>query len=97
MTPEQLLTPRQVAEILQVSVDTVNRKFQNIDGVLNMGSGETFSKRRYTQLRIPRAVLNRFLESCKVSTTVRSRTEHQTPVSLDMGQVKAALNQMSKL
>lgn len=61
-----LYTPRQVAEILQVSVDTVNRKFQNMDGVLNMGSGETFSKRRYSQLRIPRAVLDKFLNSCKV-------------------------------
>lgn len=60
---EVMYTPRQIAEMMQVSLDTVNRKLQGFPGVLDWGSGETFSKRKYSILRIPQSVLDKFLKS----------------------------------
>jgi predicted transcriptional regulator len=62
----ELLTVRQVAEILKLSPSAVSRRFADMPGVVNLGTGETFSKRRYSLLRIPRAVLERFINSHKV-------------------------------
>jgi len=53
----------QVAEMLGVSEDTVRRLFFNEPGVIDLGQHETSrGKRRYRVLRIPSAVVARFLE-----------------------------------
>jgi DNA-binding transcriptional LysR family regulator len=62
----ELLTVRQAAEILKLSPSAVSRRFAELPGVINLGTRETFSKRRYTLLRIPRAVLERFINTHKV-------------------------------
>lgn len=61
----ELLTPNEVATLLKVSEDTVLRRFADLPGCIDLGSPEVTRgpgrKRRYRVLRIPRAVLNRFL------------------------------------
>jgi hypothetical protein len=61
-----MLTVAEVAKILKLSTDSVSRKFAEIPGVINLGSEESFSKRRYNVLRIPRSVLERFINAHKV-------------------------------
>ena len=56
------LSVGEVAEILNVSRDAATRYFENLDGVIDLGHGETRQKRRYRYLRIPRYVLERFLK-----------------------------------
>jgi hypothetical protein len=63
----EMLTPREVAQILKVSVDTVIRRFGDMPGTINLGSEETFGKRRYRLLRIPRPVLEKFLIEKRIS------------------------------
>jgi len=46
---------------VKVSPDTVSRLFGSEPGVIDLGSPERRYKRRYRVLRIPAAVLNRFL------------------------------------
>ena len=53
----ELLTVSQVAIVLQVSPDTVVRRFSKVKGVIDLGTSETRSKRRYRVLRIPVAVV----------------------------------------
>lgn len=65
-TEIEYLTVTQIAEILNVSTDTVIRKFGNEPGVIDLGSPETTHKKRYRMLRIPRHVLNRVLNQKKV-------------------------------
>ena len=60
-------TPREVAEILKVSTDTVLRKFTTMPGVIDLGSPEDRSKRQYRTLRIPREVLERFIFESRVA------------------------------
>ena len=57
----QFYTPADVASILKVSTDTVLRKFSDYPGVIDLGTPERKSKRRYRTLRIPREVLERFI------------------------------------
>lgn len=60
---EQFRTVAEVAEMLGVSRDTVRRLFANEPGVIDLGRREaTRGKRRYRLLRIPSAVVARFLE-----------------------------------
>jgi hypothetical protein len=55
-------TVDEVASILSTSRDTVIRRFANEPGVVVDGNTETTrERRRYRQLRIPKAVLNRVL------------------------------------
>jgi len=56
----ELLTVAQVAALLQVSPDTVMRRFARVTGVIDLGSKETPKKRRYRVLRIPRAVVEKW-------------------------------------
>ncbi len=49
----------EVATLWGVSEKTVRRLFDEEDGVLKWGSGETARKRRYQSLRIPQSVLIR--------------------------------------
>lgn len=60
---EEFRTIGKVAEMLGVSTDTVRRLFCNEPGVIDLGQRETSrGKRRYRVLRIPSAVVARFLE-----------------------------------
>jgi hypothetical protein len=52
-----LLTVKDCAEILQVSADTVVRRFARVKGVIDLGTSETRNKRRYRVLRIPASVV----------------------------------------
>jgi hypothetical protein len=60
-------TPREVAEILKVSTDTVMRKFSTVPGVIDLGTPESRRKRQYRTLRIPHEVLERFIVESRVA------------------------------
>lgn len=57
----ELLTVAQVAALLQVSPDTVMRRFSGVNGVVDIGTAETPKRRRYRVLRIPRTVVERWV------------------------------------
>jgi hypothetical protein len=61
MPDKPFYTPSEIAEILQVSIDTIHRRFAAMPGVINLGSEGSISRRRYRTLRIPREVLQKFL------------------------------------
>lgn len=63
----ELLTVKEVAAILKLSPAAITRRFESLPGVLNLGSEETRRKRRYSLLRIPRPVLDRYLLSMRVA------------------------------
>jgi len=56
-----LLTIEEVATILNVSPDTVTRRFAKVKGVIDIGSPETPRRRRYRVLRIPKSVVEKYL------------------------------------
>lgn len=58
----ELLTVEEVAKILNVSPDTVARRFGKVSGVIDLGSPETPKKRRYRVLRIPVTVIEKYLQ-----------------------------------
>ena len=58
----ELLTVEEVAKILNVSPDTVARRFAKVTGVIDLGSPETPKKRRYRVLRIPVSVVEKYLQ-----------------------------------
>jgi hypothetical protein len=62
----ELLTVREVASLLKLSPDSITRRFENYPGVMDLGSPETRFKRPYKVLRIPRPVLQKYLQECKV-------------------------------
>ena len=66
----QLLTVRDVSEVLQCSEDSVIRRFAKMDGVIDLGK-TTLGVRRYRVLRIPKTVVERYLTS-KLPKTDRS-------------------------
>lgn len=57
----ELLTVSEVATILRCGPDAVTARFASLPGVIDLGSPETRTKRRRRILRIPRAVLEKFL------------------------------------
>ena len=62
----ELLTVSEVSATLKCSEDFVLQRFGGLPGVIDLGSPElvgrrTGRKRRYRVLRIPRAVLEKFL------------------------------------
>ena len=57
----ELLTIEEVATILNISPDTVTRRFAKVKGVIDIGSPETPRRRRYRVLRIPKSVLEKYL------------------------------------
>ena len=67
MQEQEFFTVSEVAKMLKVSPDTVSRLFENEPGVIDLGSPERLHKRRYRVLRIPAAVLNRFLHKKRVA------------------------------
>jgi hypothetical protein len=57
----ELLTIEEVAKILNISPDTVTRRFAKVKGVIDLGSPETPKRRRYRVLRIPKSVVEKYL------------------------------------
>ena len=55
-----LLTVEEVARLLNVSKETVSRRFANVKGVVDMGTKGSPRRRRY-RLRIPRVVVERWV------------------------------------
>jgi len=64
--PNEYLTVNQVAELLQISHDSVARRFEALPGVLDLGTPERTHKRRRRLLRIPKSVLVTFLSEHSV-------------------------------
>jgi hypothetical protein len=67
----ELLTLRDVSEIMQISEDSAARLFGRMEGVIDLGKS-TRRKRQYRILRIPRTVLEAYL-SKKAGRTVTVR------------------------
>jgi hypothetical protein len=67
----EYLTPAQVARILGVHTKTIIRRFQNIAGVLDLGTKRHPTKRgkreKYSILRIPHDALKRFMAEHRVA------------------------------
>ena len=90
----ELLTVAQVAALLQVSPDTVMRRFARVKGVVDIGTAETPKRRRYRVLRIPRTVVERWVLdhggriAVDIPTTAKSSTlksgTPQTPNEEDL-------------
>jgi hypothetical protein len=57
----ELLTVAEVAAVMKMSDDAVARTFAKVSGVIDLGRAETRNKRQYRVLRIPRAVLEKYL------------------------------------
>jgi hypothetical protein len=57
----ELLTVKDVAQIIRCSEDKVIRLFARMDGVIDLGRPENLSRRRYRVLRIPKQVVERYL------------------------------------
>lgn len=57
----EMYTPAEVAAVLKVSTDTVMRKFGMLPGILDMGTPAGMNKQRYRVIRIPHAVLERYM------------------------------------
>jgi hypothetical protein len=62
-TMSELLTVSEVAQIIRQSEDAVTRLFSKMPGVIDLGRAETRHKRRYRVLRIPKAVVEKFLST----------------------------------
>jgi hypothetical protein len=89
----ELLTARDVAQILRCSEDKVIRVFARIDGVIDLGRPENLSRRRYRVLRIPRQVVERYLthkagRSVTVEVPERAERRGRSP----QWESRAALN-----
>jgi hypothetical protein len=52
-------TPAEIAELWNLSADTVRKLFENEPGVLVLGNDKQRRQRRYRTLRIPEDVLER--------------------------------------
>jgi excisionase family DNA binding protein len=70
---ETLLSIAEVADMLNISRDTVRRMFETEPGVINVGPRHR-AGRQYRILRIPRSVLNRVMAARQVAQPDDSRT-----------------------
>lgn len=76
----ELLTVRDVAAVMKCSKDAVVRRFAKLPGVIDLGRAETRSRRRSRVLRIPKAVLEKYLSTKAghpVPVTVPERPERR--------------------
>ena len=67
MQEQEFFTVSEVAKMLKVSRDMVSCRFEKELGVIDLGTPERLHKRCYRVLRIPAAVLNRFLHKKRVA------------------------------
>lgn len=63
MQPEKYHSVSYIAKLLGLSDASVTRRFEQLEGVLDLGSPETLHKRRKRMLRIPESVLVRYIAS----------------------------------
>jgi hypothetical protein len=89
----ELLTAKDVAQILRCSEDKVIRVFARMDGVIDLGRPENLSRRRYRVLRIPRQVVERYLtkkagRSVTVEIPERAERRRRSP----QWELRAVLN-----
>lgn len=76
----ELLTVKDVAEVLKVGEDTVVRRFAKVKGVIDLGVAETRHKRRYRILRIPKSLVEKYLGELSgrsISIEVPERAERR--------------------
>jgi hypothetical protein len=64
---------REIAELLNLSQDSVRKLFQDEPGVLVLGDQSSKYKRRYTTLRIPDSVLRRCQRQIEMSSSLPDR------------------------
>lgn len=57
----ELLTVAEVASVLKCSDDAVVKRFAKMPGVIDLGKAETRNRRQYRVLRIPKAVVEKYL------------------------------------
>lgn len=77
---DEYLTVAEVAEMLNVSEDTVRRMFATEPGVINLGHEQEPGSRRYRILRVPRHVLNRVMSARTVQHSGNQNRPPQTGV-----------------
>ncbi len=80
----ELMTVKDVAEVLQCGEDSVIRRFAKMKGVIDLGVGETRRKRRYRILRIPKAVVKKHLadlsgRSIQIEVPERAERRRRSP------------------
>jgi hypothetical protein len=80
---DTLLTVKDVAAILQCSEDAVIRRFSKVPGVIDLGQS-TLGVRRYRVLRIPKAVVEKYLtskagRSIQIEIPERAERRRRTP------------------
>jgi hypothetical protein len=80
----ELLTVRDVAQVLQCSEDSVIRRFAKLDGVIDLGRPENINRRRYRVLRIPKDVVERYLtrkagRSIQIEVPERAERRRKSP------------------
>ena len=77
-------TPAQVAALLQISPKSVIARFSGMQGVLMLpDEGQREKRERYRQIRVPKHVLDGFIESntnqaSTMLSTVRNRRKVRT-------------------
>jgi hypothetical protein len=82
------LTPAEVAGVLKISPKSVIARFSGMQGVLTLpdeGKGKRETREKYRQLRIPKHVLDGFIESNTVQAStqlnrIRNRRKVRTMV-----------------
>ena len=79
-----LLTVRDVAQVLQCSEDKVIRLFARVDGVIDLGRPENINRRRYRVLRIPKQIVERHLtrkagRSIQIEVPERAERRRKSP------------------
>ena len=80
----ELLTVKDVATVLKCGEDMVVRRFAKVKGVIDLGSAESPSKRRYRVLRIPVAVVESHLAklsgaTVKIEVPERAERRRKSP------------------
>jgi hypothetical protein len=83
-SPSELMTVKDVSEVLKISEDTVVRRFARVKGVIDLGTGETRNKRRYRVLRIPVSVVEGHLArlsgtAVKIEVPERAERRRKSP------------------
>ncbi|HLJ13442.1 MAG TPA: hypothetical protein VKV15_03025 [Bryobacteraceae bacterium] len=58
----RMYTPRELAELWQLSEQSIRRLFQDRPGVLKIGESNPRGRRGYTTLRIPAVVVEQIFE-----------------------------------
>ena len=80
----ELLTVRDVAQVMKCSEDKVIRVFATMEGVIDLGRPENLSRRRYRVLRIPKQIVERYLStkagrSIQIEVPERAERRRRSP------------------